>query len=82
VNDILRRQSKRWCDPRFSGWTPANRAHRFSELGSGGAVDCAVDSASRNERIVGGIDDGIDAQLGYVTMQRANQHETSPLAPA
>ena len=48
------------------GVAAAERAALGEQLGPGGAVDRAVHAAAAQERIVGGVDDGIHRQCSDV----------------
>ncbi len=55
---------------RVTGVAAAECSALGQEIGPRGAVDGAVDSASAEQRPVGGIDDGVDLELGDVRRDR------------
>ena|SRR6266849_3062918 len=53
-------------DARLAGRTAADLAAFLQQLGPGGAVDRAIDAAAAEESGVGGVDDGVDIELGDI----------------
>ncbi len=49
-----------------AGRAAAERAAFVQQVGSGGAMDGAVDAAAAEQRAVGGVDDGVDVKRGDV----------------
>lgn len=66
MNDVSCWEVVSLCNLCLAGWAAAELAAFSDEVLSSGAVDGAVYSASSEERCVGGIDDGIDLELGDV----------------
>ena len=68
VDHELRRQPEAGRDLRVAGVASAEEAAGGDELGTGGAVDGAVDASAAEERGVGGVDDRVDGELRDVAL--------------
>ena len=62
VNDVPGLEPVAAGDLGGTGVAAAQRLALGQELGSGGAMDGAVDAAAAEQRPVGGIDDGVDVE--------------------
>ena len=62
MDDVARRQAITGREPRFAGWTTAERSASRQQIGSGSAVNGAIDAAAAQQRAVGGVDDRVDVQ--------------------
>jgi hypothetical protein len=61
-------------DLRLSGRAAAERAAFGQQIGTGGAVNGAVDTAAAEQRFIGGVDDGVDVELGDVAFKGAERN--------
>ncbi|RCI09025.1 hypothetical protein L249_4974 [Ophiocordyceps polyrhachis-furcata BCC 54312] len=66
VNDMFGGQFVASGDPGLAGGATTDEAALMNEVGAGSAVDGAVDAASAHEGRVGGVDDGVEPELGDV----------------
>jgi hypothetical protein len=66
VYDLLTRELVRARDLRAACFAAVERLAFLEEVGTGGAVDCAIDAAPAEQGVVGCIDDGVDGESGYV----------------
>src|ERR1035437_2009646 len=70
VNDVFGREAVAARDLGAPGGAAPQRAALGEQFRSGGAVDRAVHAAAAQERVVGGVDDGIYRQSGDVGFDR------------
>jgi hypothetical protein len=68
VDHVARRQPKALRDLGLSRLAAAELGAHRTELRSRGAVDGAVDAAATEQALTGGVDDGVDVERGYVTL--------------
>ena len=61
MNDMPRRKFVAFGDFGAAGFAATKRAAFGKQLGSGGTMDCAIDTAAAKQRGVRGVDDGINA---------------------
>jgi hypothetical protein len=61
MNHMPRGQTVTACDFGAAGFGPTERAAFGKELGTGRAMDRAVDTAAAEERGTRGVDDGVNA---------------------
>jgi hypothetical protein len=61
MNHMPRGQTVTTCDFGAAGFAPTERAALGKELGTGRAMDRAVDAAAAEERGIRGVDDGVNA---------------------
>ena len=62
VDDPAGRQVVAGCDLRLTGFAATQLAAGLKQFGSGRAVDGTIDTATAQQRLVGGIDDGVHGQ--------------------
>src|SRR5207253_1727307 len=74
VDHILRRQPVSARDARLACRTAANLAALFEQLRPGSAMNRAVDTAAAEERGVRGVDNGVDRELGDVSVEDFESH--------
>src|SRR5437762_528154 len=70
MNHPLRRQPITARHPRLAGRTSADRSAFGEQVRTSRAVNRAVDSAAAEERGVGGVDDGVEGELGDVAAMK------------
>jgi hypothetical protein len=61
MNDMPRRKPVTLGNFGIAGRAAAKRAAFGEQLRSGGAMDCAIDASSTEQRGICGVDDGINA---------------------
>jgi hypothetical protein len=61
MNHMPRGHTVTTCDFGAAGFAPTERAAFGKELGTGRAMDRAVDAAAAEERGIRGVDDGVNA---------------------
>ena len=66
VDHIAGRQIEAGRDLGLAGGAAAERGTRVGQFGPGGAMDGAADPAARRQRLVGGVDDGVDIERGDI----------------
>lgn len=75
MDDVPRRKVKPWSDTRFAGRAShvgpdlRDLTTGFEQLGTCGAVDCAVDSATAKHLWVGSVDDGVDRLARQIALE-------------
>jgi hypothetical protein len=72
VYDLLARQLVPIGDLRAARGAAVERLALVEEVGAGRAVDGAVDAAPAKQRVVGGVDDGVDGEGGDVSLDDAD----------
>ena len=72
MNHLLTRQIIRACNLGATGIAAVKSAAFAEEFAAGGSVDGPVDTAAAEQRFVGCVDDGVDAEFGYVSADEAD----------
>jgi len=68
MNDVTRGEAKAWRDLGRARFAAAESRASLAEFGPSGAVNGAIDAATAEQRIVGDIDDGVEAELRDVAL--------------
>ncbi len=71
VDDVASGETVALCQACLAGRATADLAAFLDELGSGGAVDGAIDAAAAKQAFIGGVDDGGDVNTCDVAFLRA-----------
>src|SRR6202030_4316104 len=66
VNDVLGRQPMTPCDLGSTGRAAAERSAFDKQFRSRGAMDRTIDATAAEQRLIGGIDDGVDRKRGDI----------------
>jgi hypothetical protein len=74
VDDVSCSKLKSGCDAGLARWATAESAHSSLEFGARRAVDGAVNAATGNERVVRGVNNGIDLHPSNVCLESVEIH--------
>ena len=66
MDDVFRRQFEAGRYFRLSGGTAVESSAGVEQCGSGCAMNGAIDAAAAKQRLIGGVDDGIDIERRYI----------------